>query len=110
MLKESVEPKVQKALQEYKLNGFKFDRMILGSIVSANIVVLSNMYLVKWILLTQPPRIGGIKVYDKNIARNEIIMDLDLFYAGDCDINFSLGGVRGGIKDFQIVSDTSMQM
>lgn len=29
-------------------------------------------------------------------------MDLDLFYAGDCDINFSIGGVRGGIKDFQL--------
>lgn len=29
-------------------------------------------------------------------------MDLDLFYAGDCDINFSLSGLRGGIKDFQI--------
>lgn len=81
MLKETVEPNVQKALQEYKLNGFKFDRMILGTI---------------------PPRVGGIKVYDKNIARNEIIMDLDLFYAGDCDISFSLSGVRGGIKDFQI--------
>lgn len=72
---------MQKALQGYKLNGFRFDRMILGTI---------------------PPRIGGIKVYDKNIARNEIIMDLDLFYAGDCDINFVLGGIRGGIKDFQI--------
>ena len=29
-------------------------------------------------------------------------MDIDLFYAGDCDINFILGGIRGGIKDFQI--------
>ncbi|XP_070496285.1 extended synaptotagmin-2 isoform X1 [Chironomus tepperi] len=81
MIKESIEPNVQKALEGYKLNGFKFERMILGTI---------------------PPRIGGVKVYDKNIARNEIIMDLDLFYAGDCDINFSLGGFRGGIKDFQI--------
>lgn len=81
LIKQSVEPNVQKALAAYKLNGFKFDRMILGSI---------------------PPRIGGVKVYDKNISRNEVIMDLDLFYAGDCDINFSLGGVRGGIKDFQI--------
>lgn len=54
------------------------------------------------ILGTIPPRIGGIKVYDKNVARNEIIMDMDLFYAGDCDINFVLGGMRGGIKDFQI--------
>ncbi|CAO1384694.1 unnamed protein product [Diamesa hyperborea] len=81
LIKESIEPSVQKALAGYKLNNFKFDRMILGTI---------------------PPRIGGVKVYDKNVARNEIIMDLDLFYAGDCDINFSLGGMRGGIKDFQI--------
>lgn len=29
-------------------------------------------------------------------------MDIDLFYAGDCDFSFSLGGMRGGIKDFQI--------
>lgn len=34
LLKEKVEPNVQKALAGYKLNGFKFDRMILGSIVS----------------------------------------------------------------------------
>lgn len=73
------------------------------------------------LILKQPPRIGGIKVYDKNISRNEVIMDLDLFYAGDCDINFilgesqeksfrtrlkficcRLGGMKGGLKDFQI--------
>lgn len=41
-------------------------------------------------------------MYDKNVSRNEIIMDLELFYASDCDINFSLGGMRGGIKDFSI--------
>ncbi|KAL1132759.1 hypothetical protein AAG570_010711 [Ranatra chinensis] len=29
-------------------------------------------------------------------------MDMDLFYAGDCDISFMLGGLSGGIKDFQI--------
>lgn len=81
LIKNTIEPNVQKALANYKLNSFKFDRMILGTI---------------------PPRIGGVKVYDKNISRNEIIMDLDLFYASDCDINFNLGGMRGGIKDFQI--------
>ncbi|XP_058455221.1 extended synaptotagmin-2 isoform X2 [Malaya genurostris] len=81
LIKDSIEPNIQQALAGYKLNGFKFDRMILGTI---------------------PPRIGGVKVYDKNVSRNEIIMDLDLFYAGDCDINFSLSGLRGGIKDFQI--------
>lgn len=76
-----IEPNVAKALAEYKLSGFKFDRILLGTI---------------------PPRIGGIKVYDKNVARNEIIMDVDLFYASDCNINFQLSGMRGGIKDFQI--------
>ncbi|XP_041766942.1 extended synaptotagmin-2 isoform X2 [Anopheles merus] len=81
LIKESIEPNIQQALAGYKLNGFKFDRMILGTI---------------------PPRIGGVKVYDKNVSRNEIIMDLDLFYAGDCDISFALSGLRGGIKDFQI--------
>lgn len=34
LIKQSVEPNVQKALAGYKLNGFKFDRMILGTIVS----------------------------------------------------------------------------
>ena len=63
------------------MNGFRFDRIILGTI---------------------PPRIGGVKIYDKNTDRNEIIMDLDLFYAGDCDINFILAGMKGGLKDFQI--------
>ncbi|XP_053670998.1 extended synaptotagmin-2 isoform X2 [Anopheles nili] len=81
LIKESIEPNIQQAMAGYKLNGFKFDRMILGTI---------------------PPRIGGVKVYDKNVSRNEIIMDLDLFYAGDCDISFALSGLRGGIKDFQI--------
>lgn len=81
LIKDVIEPNVQKALEKYKMNGFKFDRMILGTI---------------------PPRIGGVKVYDKNIARNEIIMDVDLFYTSDCDITFALAGFKGGIRDFQI--------
>ncbi|XP_037038533.1 extended synaptotagmin-2 isoform X3 [Bradysia coprophila] len=81
LVRDVIEPNVAKALAGYKLNGFKFDRIILGQV---------------------PPRIGGIKVYDKNVARNEIIMDLDLSYTSDCDINFQLAGVRGGLKHFQI--------
>lgn len=34
LIKQSIEPNIQKALAGYKLNGFKFERMILGSIVS----------------------------------------------------------------------------
>ncbi|XP_053600773.1 extended synaptotagmin-2-A isoform X2 [Plodia interpunctella] len=81
LLKDSIEPAVAESLANFKLNGFKFERMILGTIA---------------------PRVGGVKVYDKNLSRNEIIMDVDLFYAGDCDISFVLQHVRGGIKDLQI--------
>jgi hypothetical protein len=38
LIKQSIEPNVQKALAAYKLNGFKFDRMILGSIVSIKLI------------------------------------------------------------------------
>ena len=38
------------------------------------------MYIVVWINLHifQPPRIGGVKVYTKNVRRDEIYMDLDI--------------------------------
>ncbi|XP_073945222.1 extended synaptotagmin-like protein 2 isoform X2 [Choristoneura fumiferana] len=81
LLKDSIEPAVAESLANFKMNGFKFERMILGTIA---------------------PRVGGVKVYDKNLSRDEIIMDIDLFYAGDCDISFVLQGIRGGIKDLQI--------
>ncbi|GBP31229.1 Extended synaptotagmin-2 [Eumeta japonica] len=81
LLKESIGPAVAENLANYKLSGFRFERMILGTIA---------------------PRVGGVKVYDKNLSRNEIIMDVDLFYAGDCDISFVLGAIKGGIKDLQI--------
>ncbi|XP_035429621.2 extended synaptotagmin-1 isoform X1 [Spodoptera frugiperda] len=81
LLKESIEPAVAESLANFKLTGFKFERMILGTIA---------------------PRVGGVKVYDKNLSRDEIIMDVDLFYAGDCDISFVLQRIRGGIKDLQI--------
>ncbi|XP_073983469.1 extended synaptotagmin-like protein 2 isoform X2 [Rhodnius prolixus] len=81
LVKDVIEPAVQDSLLQYKLTGFSFQKMRLGTI---------------------PPRVGGVKVYDKNVSRNEIIMDMDIFYAGDCDISFTLGGLSGGIKDFQI--------
>ncbi|KAJ2943761.1 hypothetical protein O0L34_g8081 [Tuta absoluta] len=81
LIKDTIEPAVAESLSNFKLNGFKFERMILGTIA---------------------PRVGGVKVYDKNLSRNEIIMDVDLFYAGDCDISFVLQRIRGGIKDLQI--------
>jgi hypothetical protein len=50
-----------------------------------------------------PLRVRGVKVYDeKKTDRNEIIMDLDVMYAGDCDIRFSLAKFKAGIKDLQV--------
>ncbi|KAH0949266.1 hypothetical protein HN011_000641 [Eciton burchellii] len=81
LCKQSIEPSIVQTLTEYKIKGFQFDRLVLGRI---------------------PPKIYGIKVYDKNTSRNEIILDADIMYAGDCDITFFLGNIKGGIKDFQI--------
>ncbi|XP_030748073.1 extended synaptotagmin-2 isoform X2 [Sitophilus oryzae] len=81
LVRDSIQPALKESLEKYKLSGFKFERIILGSV---------------------PFRIGGVKVYDKNIDRNEIVMDLDIFYAGDCDITFYLSGMKGGIRDFQL--------
>ncbi len=55
MIADTVEPAVKSALDGYGLNGFKFEKVVLGQI---------------------PPRVTGIKVYDKNVGRNEIILDL----------------------------------
>ncbi|XP_018315967.1 extended synaptotagmin-2 isoform X2 [Mycetomoellerius zeteki] len=81
LCKQSIEPSIVEKLTEYKIKGFQFDRLVLGRI---------------------PPKIYGIKVYDKNTSRNEIILDADIMYAGDCDISFFVGNIKGGIKDFQI--------
>ncbi|XP_044268241.1 extended synaptotagmin-2 isoform X2 [Tribolium madens] len=81
LIRDTIQPILKESLEAYKLSGFKFERIILGTV---------------------PFRIGGVKVYDKNVARNEIIMDLDIFYAGDCDITFYLAGIKGGIRDFQL--------
>ena len=81
MVKNDLEPEVKKSLEKYGLGGFKFERVALGQM---------------------PPRITGIKVYDKNSKQNQIIMDLDLTFASDCDIEFSIKGVSSGIKDINL--------
>ncbi|VVC97173.1 unnamed protein product [Leptidea sinapis] len=78
ILKESIEPAVAESLANYKLQGFKFERMILGTIVSIN-----------W-------------EYKKNNNLSIINILIIFSYAGDCDISFVLQRVRGGIKDLQI--------
>ena len=50
----------------------------------------------------QAPRVGGVKVYTDNIQRSEIIMDVEIFYAGDCRIECSFSRMSAGIKDFTV--------
>ena len=74
LLFETVEPAVESALKAYKLNPFKFDRdrVFLGQV---------------------PPRITGIKVYDTNVSRKEIILDVDLVFASDLEVVFKVKGL-----------------
>lgn len=81
LISESIEPSIKTALEAYKLNGFRFERVVLGQV---------------------PPRITGIKVYERNISRNEIIVDMDLVFASDCDIKFCLGKMKAKIMDFSL--------
>ncbi|CAL8107249.1 unnamed protein product [Orchesella dallaii] len=64
------------------MGSFRFEKVILGD---------------------TPVRVRGVKVYDeKKTDRNEIIMDMEVIYAGDCDVRFSLSKIRAGIKDLQL--------
>ncbi|XP_027052448.1 extended synaptotagmin-2-A-like isoform X2 [Pocillopora damicornis] len=79
ILKEQVEPEIQKNVPGF-LSSIYFKEISLGEV---------------------PPRIGGIKTYTNNVDRNEIIMDIDLIYAGDSDFELSVKGVSVGIEDLQ---------
>uniref|UniRef100_UPI00358F0F6D extended synaptotagmin-2-like n=1 Tax=Myxine glutinosa TaxID=7769 RepID=UPI00358F0F6D len=52
----------------------------------------------------QPPRITGVKTYDKNVKRNQILMDLHISYKSDCEVVVEIPKflVKGGVKDFQL--------
>jgi Ca2+-dependent lipid-binding protein len=71
----------QPLLQQQKiLQSFRFIKIDLGNVV---------------------PHVTGIKVYDKNILVDEIIMDINLCYFGDCEMSFTLNGIGGGLKDLE---------
>ncbi|XP_020611586.1 extended synaptotagmin-2-like isoform X2 [Orbicella faveolata] len=80
ILKEQVEPEIQKNVPGF-LSSIHFEEISLGEV---------------------PPRIGGIKTYTHNVDRNEIIMDIDLIYAGDADFKLAVKGIAVGIEDLQI--------
>ncbi|CAN7983848.1 unnamed protein product, partial [Ixodes hexagonus] len=80
LILESIEPSVRSSLPAY-LHSFKFEKIDLGDV---------------------PPRIGGVKVYKENVSRSEVIMDLELFYSGDCKFSIKVKGFKAGIRDLQV--------
>ncbi|XP_022257901.1 extended synaptotagmin-2-like, partial [Limulus polyphemus] len=80
LFREKVEPAVRANLPP-NLQSFKFEKIVLGDM---------------------PPRIGGIKVYHENVARDEIIMDVEILYSGDCRFSVRAKGLTAGIKDIQL--------
>ncbi|XP_076366234.1 extended synaptotagmin-2-like isoform X2 [Tachypleus tridentatus] len=80
LFREKVEPAVKASLPT-TLRSFKFEKIFLGDM---------------------PPRVGGIKVYHENVARDEIIMDVEILYSGDCRFSVKAKGLKAGIKDVQL--------
>lgn len=50
----------------------------------------------------QTPRITGIKVYDRNLCQDDIMIDLSVSYFGDTELSFYVNGAEGGIKNIQL--------
>jgi len=75
--KRLVEPKINEVLKRLALKG-------------VNLEMVSNFKLKDLILGSVPARIGGIKVYDRNTGRDEIVMDIEIIYGGDARVKFSV--------------------
>eukprot|EP00090_Calanus_glacialis_P001213 TRINITY_DN10844_c0_g1_i1.p1 TRINITY_DN10844_c0_g1~~TRINITY_DN10844_c0_g1_i1.p1 ORF type:complete len:634 (-),score=188.89 TRINITY_DN10844_c0_g1_i1:498-2399(-) len=75
--KRLVEPKINEILKRLALKG-------------VNLETVSNFKLKDLILGSVPARIGGIKVYDRNTGRDEIVMDIEIIYGGDARVKFSV--------------------
>lgn len=88
LILETIEPSVRSSLPAY-LSSFKFEKIDLGDV---------------------PPRIGGVKVYKENVARSEVIMDMELFYSGDCKFTIKVKGFKAGIRDLQIHGNVRVVM
>eukprot|EP00092_Neocalanus_flemingeri_P079322 GFUD01098807.1.p1 GENE.GFUD01098807.1~~GFUD01098807.1.p1 ORF type:complete len:632 (+),score=144.85 GFUD01098807.1:357-2252(+) len=78
--KRLVEPKINEILKRL-------------SVKSVNLEAISNFKIKDLILGSIPARVGGIKVYDKNTGRDEIVMDIEVIYGGDARVKFSVQGM-----------------
>ncbi|XP_060683138.1 extended synaptotagmin-3-like isoform X2 [Hemiscyllium ocellatum] len=51
----------------------------------------------------KPPRISGVKVYTDQVDKRQVIIDLQISYVGDCEINVEVKKVcKAGLKGMQL--------
>ncbi|XP_072364333.1 extended synaptotagmin-2-like isoform X1 [Scyliorhinus torazame] len=81
LLKETIEPAVRGANSH--LSTFNFTKVDMGS---------------------KPLRIDGVKTYTENIDSRQIILDLQISYVGNCDIELEIKRYfcRAGVKSVQM--------
>lgn len=77
VVKLLVEPKINEILKRLSMRGL-------------NLETLSSFRIKDFILGDVPARVGGIRVYDRNTGREEIVMDIEVIYAGDARVKFSI--------------------
>lgn len=65
---------------------------------------LSTFCFTKIDMGTKPPRINGVKVYTENVDRRQIIMDLQISFVGNTEIDVDIKRYycKAGIKSIQI--------
>ncbi|CAF4583689.1 unnamed protein product [Rotaria socialis] len=79
-------------------------RDLLIPIIRGTSPALADFSFEKLDLGEVPPRIGGVKVYADNV-RDQIMMDIEVFYAGDACVKAKLKGIVCGVKDIQFVGE-----
>lgn len=76
-----LEPCIREKMTELtKFDSFKFVKMVLGD---------------------TPVKIYGIKVFPQTFSRHEIVMDVDIYYSGDCYFQVALSKLKAGIRDIR---------
>uniref|UniRef100_A0A8C4QXC6 Extended synaptotagmin 2 n=1 Tax=Eptatretus burgeri TaxID=7764 RepID=A0A8C4QXC6_EPTBU len=81
-----------------------FLRETIEPVVRSSNEMLKTFTFTKVNFGDQPPRITGVKTYDKNVNKNQILMDLHISYKSDCEVVVEIPKflVKGGVKDFQL--------
>nr|XP_033802618.1 extended synaptotagmin-3 [Geotrypetes seraphini] len=80
MFQEQVEPSIRGS--NIHLRAFTFTKLNFGE---------------------KSPRINGVKVYTKQVDKREVILDLQICYIGDCEINVEVKTLcKAGVKGVQV--------